>query len=180
MSRNEEVSGFDYDGVEVSFPKGQDSFQVEDRTVFWKVDPCNGCLVSGTFSHEPYKDIVGTAEASGMVGTTTFTFDNNGAFCVRGCSISKACPVMSAMNQQTRLHRPNVFRSEGEEEEEDEGSSWQDYEDEKGHGRYSVHENRLCLRYDDGPEECAFFFKFPGKEEQIININGVNFVRKDL
>jgi hypothetical protein len=163
-----EVSGdeisFNYRGWRVALKKGQEwvaipgrinPHQVSPTTVFRRVARCDGLRLKGTF--ESVNGIIlgdGRISRGSVASVRAITFGKDSRFTSGG---------QYGMQAETRSTMVSG-RSE-----------------DRGSGTYRIEGNVLVLTYDGAQGrrvEKFAFFRFPSEEEQVIVIDGINFLRR--
>lgn len=148
---------FEWRGQKVSFlknagavPLGRTHSGQSGNTVFRKIDAGNNLKLDGVFARRSFTDLSSGTTGGNVSGETRIAFSSDGRFAIRGFT-----------GFTTQSGSTGATGSTGSEVG----------------GTYTIRSNILFLRFENGREARLFFFRFPGEEEKVISINGVNYIK---
>ncbi|MCS7067679.1 MAG: hypothetical protein RMK51_08070 [Meiothermus sp.] len=149
---------FTFRGTAVAFTRGAATVRLgalwpgqTGPTVFRRVESCDGCRLNGVYVRRSFTDLTSPLGSGNVSGEVRFRFGPDGRFEVQGFTGFAVVGEAAGVAGSQRTG---------------------------GQGSYRIQNNRLELTYSDGRREQAFFFRFPGEEEDVISINGFNYLRQ--
>ncbi|MCX8020830.1 MAG: hypothetical protein N2747_10085 [Chitinophagaceae bacterium] len=168
---------FTWKNIPVSLPDGSSIIKLKPaysgqtgQTIFKKIAAENNLRLEGAFSRKTFVDISSSVTSGNVSGETVFVFSRDGRFSIYGFSgfsaTSKGTPMGSVQSPGAITPPPppanvNVGRSS----------------ENFRYGTYEIRNNQLILTFSDGKREQYFFFRYPGEENSVIAIGGVNYIK---
>ncbi|MCS7066432.1 MAG: hypothetical protein NZL85_09200 [Fimbriimonadales bacterium] len=152
---------FEWKGEAVAFPKDAKEVKVKKKfgtsqvgNSFRRVEPCNGCRLSGSYRRTTYVNLTvnPNIEQRDVSGEHTITFTQDGRFTLEGFS------GFTSTHQEIGGAAGSTKTAQS--------------------GTYRIYNYTIELSFSDGRRETLLFFRYPGEEEEAINIGGATFTRR--